>query len=204
MRIPGKQQAELQKKVQSLYHSLRWEEGETLEFKSSKGGLTSEFWPTYSAFANTEGGIILLGVDDHGNIEGLPKLNQRKDDLAKQLNNPSKCSINLLSNPGCITEVELDGKLVLAVRVPMAAPEQKPVYINGHKELCFIRQHESDIHCTEAQVDQMIRDKFPGTQDSHIFPCTGLQDIDTESFNQFRNRRTEKCAEFVDTAQCRS
>jgi len=35
--------------------------------KDGKGELPKEFWPTYSAFANTHGGDILLGVREKKN-----------------------------------------------------------------------------------------------------------------------------------------
>ena len=38
------------------------EESDDLEFKSVSGGFPGSFWDTYSAFANSEGSVIVLGV----------------------------------------------------------------------------------------------------------------------------------------------
>lgn len=36
-----------------------------VEFKYGRGGFPhKEFWPTYSSFANTEGGTIIIGVKE--------------------------------------------------------------------------------------------------------------------------------------------
>ena len=49
-------------------------ENAAVEFKRARGCVPADFWPSYSAFANTDGGVIILGVrekDDKREIEGL-------------------------------------------------------------------------------------------------------------------------------------
>ena len=44
---------------------LKYGERISLECKDSRNEISKSVWETYSAFANTCGGVILLGIEEH-------------------------------------------------------------------------------------------------------------------------------------------
>lgn len=70
------------------------ENGE-VEFKRGRGGVPGDFWPSYSAFANTDGGVIVLGVSEKNGervIEGVENAKKVRAYLWNAASNLDKVS----------------------------------------------------------------------------------------------------------------
>lgn len=168
--------------------SLSWTESEDLEFKSAKGGLPGSIWETYSAMANTQGGVILLGVQDDGSVSGIADPDKLRKQFWNSVNNRQKVSINLLSNSDVRPFSHPCGDL-LAIRIRQADRRERPVYI-GHNPLTgtYRRDSEGDYHCTEQEVRRMLADSQEEPADSRILENFTLKDLDLPSLHQYRQR----------------
>ena len=176
----------------SLFDEPAIYESADLEFKAAKGGLPQSLWETYSAFANTAGGAIILGVTerpDHTlDQHGVPDADALLSALWSGLNNRQKVNVNLLKSD----DVELlqDGmRQFVVINVPKAARRQRPVYLNNRPlEETYRRDHSGDYRCTQDEVRRMFADQSEEPADSRILQHFGLSDLHLESLRQFRNR----------------
>lgn len=136
-------------------------ENNRIEAKEALGGLPESIWETYSAFANAEGGIILLGVEElpDKSLHALDLLDPQwlLEDFWAIINDPRQVSVNILTEDH-IEIHEVDGKHIIAITVPRAQPCEKPVYLkqNPYRET-YRRNGEGDYRCTREEVDAMFR-----------------------------------------------
>ncbi|MDZ7922940.1 MAG: ATP-binding protein [Marinagarivorans sp.] len=104
--------------------------------QDGRGKLPDDFWATYSAFANTYGGFILLGIKEksRGNFtaQGIPDADKVITDLFNNLNNRQKISCNLIAETDvekCLTCTW--SHRFIKVRVRRASRHEKPVHLNS-------------------------------------------------------------------------
>lgn len=154
-----------------------------------RGALPKSLWETYSAMANTEGGVILLGARERKDrtleLIGIPEIDRVETDLWNQLQNPQKVSANLLTREG-VRRIEVDGQALLLLQIPKAPRQERPVHINGSLESgTFLRVHEGDRKATSDQVRRMVADSIPD-RDNEVVSNFTLADLDPESVRRFR------------------
>lgn len=168
------------------------EESYDLEFKKATGGFPKSFWETYSAFANTQGGVVVLGVEERGNrfyIQGLTdeQINEYQKLFWRNVNNRQLVSTNLLSNSDVLTG-EYEGCKLLCIYVPRADRTLRPVYLSGNPMNAYKRNHEGDNRLTEAETKRMMADADVNiSSDSRILNGYSMDDIDVQSLRQYRN-----------------
>lgn len=159
--------------------------------RDGKGALPKSMWETYSAMANTHGGLILLGVKERedGSLEvkGLDNMEKVQRDLWNCLANREKVSCDLLDRDR-VEQHEIEGKTLLLLRIPRADRRQRPVYINNNPiRGTYVRTHEGDRHATEGRVRRMFSDASERPPDSEILKYFNINDLDTDSLAAFRN-----------------
>ena len=140
----------------------KYRENNRIEAKKALGGLPHSIWETYSAFANSFGGVILLGVEEHKDKSlhtvNLPAPETMIEEFWNIINNPKKVSVNILSDKN-VTIHEIDGNRFISIEIPRANRSDKPVYIDGNPMSgSYRRNGEGDYKCTKEEVHAMTRD----------------------------------------------
>ncbi|HAO09154.1 MAG TPA: AAA family ATPase [Chryseobacterium sp.] len=176
----------------SLIGAFPNNESEELEYKSAKLGFPDDFWKTYSAFANTSGGLIILGVrekHDFLQFDGLDAttISRYKKHFWDNVNNLNTTNINLLTDKD-IKVINVDGHDLLAFNIPTATRVQRPVHLTRQPfENTYKRNFEGDYRCTREEVRRMLADADTTTHpDSRILEGYSIDDIDLNSLKQFR------------------
>ena len=127
-----------------------------VEVKESATTLSRDVWETVSAFANTAGGIIVLGVSERAgfvpveNFETEKVLNQFVSGMGDaggrgKLANPPKYTIE---------RVELQDVIVLVITIEELDPSSKPCYVieRGAQGGSYKRIDHKDVPLSSTEV----------------------------------------------------
>lgn len=161
-----------------------------VELKKASTNLPSSFWESYSAFCNTDGGIIILGVEEHkprNIIRGVEQAEKIRSDFWNQVSNLQKISYRSVDNSDVeVIQINGYGDIIL-IRVNEAPDQKKPVYVNDRIENCYIRTSDGDRKCTREELSAFLRNAQDG-QDVLTLDRFTMADIDAESLIKFKSK----------------
>ncbi|MCF0208029.1 MAG: putative DNA binding domain-containing protein [Bacteroidaceae bacterium] len=160
--------------------------------KKAEGGIPNSLWETYSSFANTDGGTIILGVEEKDEhrlvVTGIKDEHKMIADFWNMVNNHQKVNINILTNR-MVNVHEIDGKKVIVIEVPRADRRHRPVYVGTDPmKGTYRREFEGDYLCTHDQVAALYRDASDVSVDQRVLKEITKEVFDKETISRYRNR----------------
>ena len=168
-------------------------ENSEIEFKKAKNSVPKDLWETYSAMANTNGGTIVLGIEEKFNkrekfdISGVESVEKMLKDFWSTING-NKVSKNILMEEN-VEVININHKKVIKIEVPRASYIDKPIYLNSNPyNGTYKRNYEGDYKCSQDEVNAMFRDASEKGFDSSILEYYDMDDLDMPTVNRYRNR----------------
>ncbi|MEQ9278653.1 MAG: ATP-binding protein [Balneola sp.] len=133
-------------KLKDLKNLIATGESSFLEFKH-KVASPEKIAKEMVAFANTNGGRIIIGVDDNGDISGIESYYEEEFWLRQAAEDVCVPALNIN-----IEMVHAGKKDVMIVEIPES--ENKPIAVKGEsKRTVYIRQGDENIIATDDRVE---------------------------------------------------
>ena len=127
----------------SKMEAIDMRETRILEFKET---ITNTFLKTVSAFSNYDGGTILFGVDDDGNIKGLPDVKQACLDIENKIND------SITPQPDYTLEIQNNDQ---TIKLTVKSGLQKP-YL--YKSKAYKRNDTATIEVDTLEFSRLVLD----------------------------------------------
>lgn len=154
-------------------------EGTRIEFKSSQTGeVPKTIYDTVCSFLNKEGGTILVGVDDNGNVSGFPEseISRFITTFSTTTNNASAINPPIQLNP---IPYNYKGKWILVIKLSVSSQVHK------YKNEIFDRIDEADIKLTDdTRINEIYFRKRQVFTEGQIYRYLSLEDLDLGLFDK--------------------
>ena len=159
-------------KNQEIAKLIKSRESGIVEFKEAFDRETVE---TIGAFANTKGGVVIVGVSDTGQIKGVSVGKATLTDWTNQISQSAE--------PRVIPEIEqvkMEGKEIAIIRIKEYPI--KPVSIKGK---CFRRVGSSNRAMTAQEISEMHLHSIGSSWDAFPAPDKTITDIDLKKVARY-------------------
>lgn len=166
--------------IQRIINVLKKGEGIRIEFKESKTKLPSNLFESICAMLNRDGGDIILGADDIGNITGInsENLNPIIANLVNLSNNPEKLDPPFILFP---KDYQIDNQFIVHINIPSSSQIHKTA------GLIYDRSNDGDFIVTESQqIADLHNHKQNYYTEGIIYPEVAFSDFNPDLFIKAR------------------
>jgi ATP-dependent DNA helicase RecG len=187
VRIEKKRQWIANMTKNELFTLLNGPEWEDVEFKRAQRGVPETAYETVSSFSNTNGGWLVFGIvdnDGHYEIAGVLDVDKVQNDFLSALRADNKVNHDIHVESKLI---DVDGKTVLAFRIPEAPRQNKPIYLNKDIRRSYVRRGGCDQRCTMHEIEHFLRDAAGLRWDGQVFDFPLENAFDHESIKWYRS-----------------
>ncbi len=165
------------------------------EVKKARGGMPRSLHETISAFANGDGGTVILGVEEKASfaVVGLEDPEAIRDSFVALCR-----SMNPAVTP-LVDIVAMNGKKVLYAVVPPVPRDRRPCHLarSAPWDASFIRMSDGDRKMSFYEVQLLLENRAPARHDAAIVPEATRADLDAERVRGFVSRAREQRTVFA-------
>ncbi len=168
--------------INELLEKIALGEDSTIEFKRELGAKTSNkvsMGGEITAFANSNGGVILIGVDDDGKIIGVTSEQLKKDEktIIEICNDSIKPVVNIATQ-----KLLIEGKNILKIEVP------RSLFVHKSPTGYFIRQGSSKREMQPEQLARLMQSRSQAgiiRFDEQAVPHTNINTLQESLYQRF-------------------
>ncbi|MFC0672576.1 ATP-binding protein [Brachybacterium hainanense] len=157
-----------------------------VEVKTCAKKLSSDVWESVSAFANTAGGTILLGLTEATGFappaEGFA-IDRVRDQFVEGIGDGGVSGVKLTNPPQYgMRREEVDGAPVLVITIGANPPGSRPCFLTarGLPGGAFKRVDDKDVQLSATEVYELRHELDPSSVDGQIVDEARVEDLDPE------------------------
>lgn len=168
------------------------------EAKAAAGGLPKDVWETVSAFANTRGGRILLGLAEAGGFVPADGFDPQRviDQFVSGMGEGEQGS--RLANPPLFTvnRAEVEGRPVVVIDVAENELSRKPCWLSaaGIERGSYKRVDDKDRRLSSTEIYELRHALTQSSVDLSPVPGASLSDLDEAQIEALLDRRAGSVA----------
>ncbi|GAB3220700.1 ATP-binding protein [Spirosoma arcticum] len=151
-------------------------ESQLIEYKES---WRDEYLKWIAGFANAQGGTLLIGLDDQGQVVGLDNAKRLLEDLPNKIQNTL----------GIVADVNLREQAGKAYLEIVTQPYEMPVAYHGEYHL---RSGSTKQVLKGNALQQFLLKRLGKTFDDVVEPKASLEDLDLEAIQAYEQRGVER------------